>query len=716
FDASVWGQAVRENPDPERLVPYPIRGFEQLRARQKVHIDNVRAQSHAVDAMKSRISRIEANVSAVAVQLARQKVIQKQLSHRLLRVLSMQLISQRFTHGIDATEESMQSALESINARLNAPQQVKSRIAEISETLRVEDGTIRSALSKESNFLDEADALNLKKYLDRCQDGLESLVAVVESKREERAKSEAQRIASIRAKKELEKQRNAILSRALREVDQKSKRVVFPMTAMMSSQGASQKSSTAHVKLFEDSSSEEDEQDTITITNRHEGKKGEKLMKLEARFNSDSRFKLDEKFVSSGSEDEDEDGSEKDAKGHAKVRPFTRFDPFNEEHVRWLKKEEELRNGANDEDSNDEHVVLNESEGGPIKNGIHYEMQPDFAEELKVRLAGETSAAESSNANGGFSFLAMVGRKTTSEELGHTHGQKVDILPNKKMKMILESVQDDDGVDTKVVVPVNSKSSSLGRPANTAFFVTGNEEHLQSLISNFKRTQPLERIVPLWANHRDVFAKNYKHLRKAALKENRQNLMQSNGKNKDKKGLTFPKKRDSQQKLEQITAEYRARVKYLHPDKLDEADPIKHEEYLRLQSMHWITPKETPMISSSNAAVQVTSTEPDKKFSRWESERLWCGQYCRGFMNAYSLDGLVIVALLTTLPKGVKQKTKKTKPAGPKRGHNLYIPPKKQHLIQQDKVGAEVTKIINEKNEEMVKGQADNAVGRNQKS
>ncbi|PIO69096.1 hypothetical protein TELCIR_09096 [Teladorsagia circumcincta] len=68
----------------------------------------------------------------------------------------------------------------------------------------------------------------------------------------------------------------------------------------------------------------------------------------------------------------------------------------------------------------------------------------------------------------------------------------------------------------------------------------------------------------------------------------------------------------------------------------------------------------------------------------------------------------------TTLPKGVKQKTKKTKPAGPKRGHNLYIPPKKQHLIQQDKVGAEVTKIINEKNEEMVKGQADNAVGRNQ--
>ncbi|KAK6750102.1 hypothetical protein RB195_002223 [Necator americanus] len=66
-----------------------------------------------------------------------------------------------------------------------------------------------------------------------------------------------------------------------------------------------------------------------------------------------------------------------------------------------------------------------------------------------------------------------------------------------------------------------------------------------------------------------------------------------------------------------------------------------------------------------------------------------------------------------TLPKGVKQKIKKTKPVVPKRGHNLYIPPKKQKLIQQDKVAAEVTKIINEKNEEMVKGRADTAVGRN---
>ncbi|CAJ0601180.1 unnamed protein product [Cylicocyclus nassatus] len=613
FDASLWAQAVRENPDPERLLPYPIRGFEQLRMRQKAQIENIRIENAVVEAMKTRIGRLEANVTAAAVQLAQQKVIQQRLSHRLLRVLSMQLMSQRFTQGIDATEESMQSALESINARLNAPHQIKERIAEISETLRVEDANLRNSLSKDTGFIDESDALSLKKYLDRCQDvngsccgRLVSHVITKQSsniatmtldddgrKAEKRARSEAQRLESIRAKKELEKQRQAIMSKALREVDQKSKRVVFEDSDEDEEQPSTSShaiSSSKHPKLFEESSSEEsdDNNEQLNIVNRHVGKKGEKLMKLEARFNSDSRFHLDEKFVSSGSEDEETDEvaqersknlellskvlgstvkpkkktlktSSKDvASGQLGFRPFTRFDPFNEEHVKWVQKEEASAKDGEEKKSSGESADESEEEkdekvtNGVVSTGIHYEMQPEFAEELKARLAGQASADDAKN-DGGFSFLAMMGRAepvAEDKQESKVKGKEEDIVVNKKLNKILGHDDEDVGQNDSIYGKLGLQKLSLAAPV-TKFFVTGDEPHLQSLVSNFKRTQSLEKIVPRWANQRDVFAKNYKHLRKAALKEAKQKLLRENGqtssKNVDRNGRRFPKKRKNEE-------------------------------------------------------------------------------------------------------------------------------------------------------------------------
>ncbi|CAJ0565665.1 unnamed protein product, partial [Mesorhabditis spiculigera] len=66
----------------------------------------------------------------------------------------------------------------------------------------------------------------------------------------------------------------------------------------------------------------------------------------------------------------------------------------------------------------------------------------------------------------------------------------------------------------------------------------------------------------------------------------------------------------------------------------------------------------------------------------------------------------------TTLPKGVKQKVKKTKATGPKRGHKLYIAPKTARIQAQDKIQSDVSKVINDKNEELVKNKANQAQGR----
>ncbi|CAI4225419.1 unnamed protein product [Auanema sp. JU1783] len=180
FDDVLWQQSARENPDSKQLIPYPIRGFEELVQRQRSQASEVQIHELAITAMQNRLNSLKSSSESAALKVSQQKVINKQLSHRLLRVLCMQLIQQRFGKGIDASEEQIQCALENINARLNAPQQIKPLIAELLDVLKDENSELRTKVANTaSHTLSEADILQLQKYLSRCQDGLESLSNVV---------------------------------------------------------------------------------------------------------------------------------------------------------------------------------------------------------------------------------------------------------------------------------------------------------------------------------------------------------------------------------------------------------------------------------------------------------------------------------------------------------------------------------------------------------
>ncbi|KAJ1359002.1 hypothetical protein KIN20_017611 [Parelaphostrongylus tenuis] len=121
---------------------------------------------------------------------------------------------------------------------------------------------------------------------------------------------------------------------------------------------------------------------------------------------------------------------------------------------------------------------------------------------------------------------------------------------------------------------------------------------------------------------------------------------------------------DRTSNVDQITAEYRARVRFLHPDKRLEEDDQKKEEYLRLQtaystlsdtqerqcydawldcilplsyeefkrnqdavkvSMHWATKKQTPMISTSDVVDKQEASKKERSSSSsiWK-DREWC--------------------------------------------------------------------------------------------
>ncbi|KAJ1359003.1 hypothetical protein KIN20_017612 [Parelaphostrongylus tenuis] len=162
------------------------------------------------------------------------------------------------------------------------------------------------------------------------------------------------------------------------------------------------------------------------------------------------------------------------------------------------------------------------------KDEVRIEMQDDFIQELKSRSSEQECAT------------------STAEKRPYNIEYNGGVLPVKKLSRITESDDDNGGIGTsreRLSQPVEQPVSK-----GSKFFVTGDEPHLQSLVNNFKRTQSLEKIVSRWANHRDIFMKNYKHLRKVALKEGRRNLLRSNHETSDNSGSMKKRGKKRQQK------------------------------------------------------------------------------------------------------------------------------------------------------------------------
>lgn len=295
-------------------------------------------------------------------------------------------------------------------------------------------------------------------------------------------------------------------------------------------------------------------------------------MHLESRFNSDPRFKLDDKFAES---DSDEDGNmeqssekqemklEKDKNRELlskilgksveekkpntiesstlKARPFTRFDPENPEHLEWMKafeasknpqkvkKTEESTNSdedgngsdEGDEDSTEkkkEEVVEKDEESGDEsfeKAEIFFKMDDAFSAEMKERKDGDDPST------GGFSFLSMIGRKYDDEAV------------------------EDDGENLKKIEPTQSKAEPSGNvdkieksllkvKVSTKFFVDPlSDEKIKSLAANFRRTQTVEKVIDKWAPHRDAIFKLWKKQRRDAVKKQKDSFF-TNGKRKRK--------------------------------------------------------------------------------------------------------------------------------------------------------------------------------------
>ncbi|KAE9556136.1 hypothetical protein FO519_000624 [Halicephalobus sp. NKZ332] len=226
--------------------------------------------------------------------------------------------------------------------------------------------------------------------------------------------SQAKRLATIRAKQELQRQQKTLVSEALstnKSPVNKSNRIVFKSDSS-DDEIEPEAKVTKKVDLFGGSDDEfpnlEEENPDILVANKLKGKSAEKLTKLQMTYGGDERFKLDNTFLDEKDQVNEEDFAmeqEKErqlrllsmvvgrdipakhstTKNQATAMPFQRFDPFNPDHIAWVKAQKKKESEIEDLSKPEPEEV--EKPTPIVDERRFFNIDEDFVNELRAKIA-----------------------------------------------------------------------------------------------------------------------------------------------------------------------------------------------------------------------------------------------------------------------------------------------------------------------------------------
>ncbi|KRZ15854.1 Nuclear pore complex protein Nup54 [Trichinella pseudospiralis] len=207
FDSTVWRQAQVDNPDPDRLVPWPIQGLNELLARHRLQVQETAFQENCTREIVKNLNMIDERTLNVERRLQSLKERHLLLAHRLLlviiyiylfifqiilntiyyncsfQVLIAEVLKYRRGHAVDKSEDALKIRLERINTNIRGPGRLKAKLLELLCRLRNSPDALNFA--SEIKPIGEETLLEIGKYMIAFQETLEKVITLIKKDLEE---------------------------------------------------------------------------------------------------------------------------------------------------------------------------------------------------------------------------------------------------------------------------------------------------------------------------------------------------------------------------------------------------------------------------------------------------------------------------------------------------------------------------------------------------
>ncbi|GFG29847.1 hypothetical protein Cfor_00778 [Coptotermes formosanus] len=180
IDPRLWKQAQLDNPDPEKYIPVPMIGFDEVRWRMKCQEQETKLHQAFLDRVAEDIAELQRRHTATVAKIAEYRRKFLELEHRVLQVLVKQEVSRKVGLALQPEEEALRSQLEALQNQLNAPAQFKGQVSELLSQMRMQR---QEAAHREVEryTMDPAIQDDIKQFLVMEQNGMAHLIETIQT-------------------------------------------------------------------------------------------------------------------------------------------------------------------------------------------------------------------------------------------------------------------------------------------------------------------------------------------------------------------------------------------------------------------------------------------------------------------------------------------------------------------------------------------------------